>query len=129
MVSERTLYRGNVPRFDLKSERDEAASYRMERSALPMVSAGGNSQLEQVENGTLKVSAEFLKTLQEVQSAFSLKQLPLVAFNEEVGALFPLGNGWPGPELERLQDGSGLIRYWGDIASVEYPVSVLQGAR
>ncbi|WP_072676882.1 hypothetical protein [Marinobacter nauticus] len=129
VVSERTLYRGNVPRFDLKSERDEAASYRMDRSALPMVSAGGDSQLEQVENGTLKVSAEFLKTLQEVQSAFSLKQLPLVAFNEEGGALFPLGNGWPGPELERLQDGSGLIRYWGDIDSVEYPVSVLEGAR
>ncbi|MFL1467491.1 hypothetical protein [Marinobacter sp. HN1S83] len=124
VVGQRTLYRGNVPRFDLKPDSSNAPSYRMERAALPVTSSGDAYQLEQVARGTLQISEELLEDLLNVQSTFDLKHLPLVAYDQDGGALVPFWHDRNGEPLERLEGGGAVVRFWGDIASVNYPTPV-----
>lgn len=121
IVGERTMYSGDVPRFDFSHRGGEAGSYRMKRTSLPVAFSADGYQLEQVRRGTLQISGEWFKTLQNLQSTFDLKHLPVIAYNQQGDALVPFWHDRIGEPLERLENGDVLLRFWGEIAAVSYP--------
>lgn len=122
VVGERTLYRGNVPHFDFSAGNRRSLPYRMRRISLPTASPSGDAHFDQVTKGTLRISEEQFAALITVQSTFNLNTLPLIAYNHEGKALVPLWHVRNVEPFERLESGGALLRFWGDIASVDYPV-------
>lgn len=122
VVGERTLYRGNVPRFDFNTPNSKASPYHMKRISGRAELPENDAHFEHVARGTLKVSKEQFDALLTVKSTFDLSHLPIVAYNQNGKALVPLWHNHGGESLERLEDGGALLRFWGGIESVDYPI-------